>query len=251
MFKIRFFIVRCLAALLSLRSCRKLVSAALFRLDVDDQDYAGETLLMRFAGQHGVRSCVDVGANVGDWMAAARAELGAGVRYFAFEPVPSHLKLLGQRFLKDQVEIFPHAVGAASGLIRFREDGVFSSPDPQQGTIDVQVVNRDWLVSHLSIDDRWLLKIDVEGWDDQVLAEFVAAFDTGQALIQIELGPAQRARGLSMSSYQTLLPGHRAFLVSGHGLLDAGVMSLIEQDNPLLNLAFVPTSWGLVPHGQP
>jgi FkbM family methyltransferase len=250
MFKIRFFIVRCLAALLTFRACRKLVTAALFRLDVDDQDFAGETWLMTFAAKHGVRSCVDVGANVGDWTAAALHVLGSGVRFFAFEPVPSHLKLLGQRFVKDQVEIFPHAVGAGAGLIRFREDGVFSSPDPQLGTIDVQVVNRDWLVGHLPVSDKWLLKIDVEGWDDQVLAEFVAAFDTGQALVQIELGPAQRARGLSVHSYQALLPGHRAFLVSGHGLLDAGVMALIEQDNPLLNLAFVPLTW-LGPHGQP
>ena len=250
MFKIRFIIIRCLAALLAHRPLRKLISAALFRLDVDDQDYAGETWFMDFAGRHGVRSCVDVGANVGDWTDAARATLGSGVRYYAFEPVPAHVQLLRQRFTPDQVEVFPHAVGAGTGVIKFREDGVFSSPDPQQGTIDVQVVNREWLVDRLSLGEKWLLKIDVEGWDDEVLAEFVAGFDVSKALIQIELGPAQRGRGLSIESYQTLLPGHRAFLVSGHGLLDAGLLSLIEQDNPLLNVAFVPLAW-LGHHGKP
>lgn len=249
MFKIRFFIIRCIAALLTHRQFRKLISAAMFRLDVDDQDYAGETWFMGFAGRHGVRSCVDVGANVGDWTAAARTTLGAGVRYYAFEPVPAHLQLLKQRFTPDQVEVFPHAVGAGAGVIKFREDGVFSSPDPQLGTIDVQVVNRDWLGAHLSLDEKWLLKIDVEGWDDEVLAEFITGFDASKALIQIELGPAQRGRGLSLDSYQALLPGHRAFLISGHGLLDVGLMSLIEQDNPLLNVAFVPLAW-LGPHGK-
>lgn len=250
MFKVRFFVIRFLAALLTNVKLRKLITAAIFRVDVDDQDFSGETWFMGYAKRWGIKYCVDVGANVGDWTAAAIHILGPQVSYYLFEPIPRHLTALQQRFANANVSILPHAVGKDVGLSKFREDGVFSSLDPEHGTTDVQVVNRTWLANRLPIHDKWLLKIDVEGWDDQVLNEFMAAFNSSLALIQIELGPAQRARGIALEHYSALLPGHKAFLVSGHGLLDAGCMSLIEQGNPLLNVAFVPTAW-LNPHGQP
>lgn len=250
MFKIRFFIIRVLAVLLSSSRLRKLISAAFFRLDVDDQDFSGETWFMGYARKHGVKYCVDVGANVGDWTAAAMRVMGLDVNYYAFEPIPSHLAALKLRFANANVTVIPHAVGQEPGLTKFREDGVFSSVDPVKGTIDVQVVNRILLSSQIPVRGRWLLKIDVEGLDDQVLAEFVAVFDASLALIQIELGPAQRARGISIQRYQALLPGHKAFIVSGYGLLGAGCLTLIEQGNPLLNVAFVPNAW-LDQHDQP
>lgn len=212
MFEIRFFIIGFLAALLSSFRLRKLISAAFFRLDVDDQEFSGETWFMGYARKQGVKYCVDVGANVGDWTAAAMRVMGLDVSYCAFEPIPSHLAALKLRFANENVTVIPHAVGQEPGVTKFREDGVFSSVDPVNGTIDVQVVNRIFLSSQIPVRGTWLLKIDVEGWDDQVLAEFVAVFDASLALIQIELGPAQRARGISIQRYQASLPGHKAFI---------------------------------------
>lgn len=130
---------------------------------------------------------VDVGANRGQFLAQALLRF-APRRVVCLEPLPVAREELVRRFGADpRVEVLPWAAGASPGVSRLHVphhdpassllpmvdgDGprfVHHDLSPA-GTVDVQVRTLDALAEELHLDAVDLLKIDVQGFELQVLA---------------------------------------------------------------------------------
>lgn len=124
---------------------------------------------------------IDVGANVGLMTSPMCAAVGPGGRVWAVEPLPRNLRRLHR--LRDdngldQLEIFPVALGATTATERLRMPatpgasgwGSFVATWERSGELEVPTAPLDDLVdSHGGAHPLRLVKIDVEGFEDEVL----------------------------------------------------------------------------------
>jgi FkbM family methyltransferase len=130
---------------------------------------------------------IDVGANVGLFTLLLAYQVWEMGRVIAYEASPRMLELLRHNvamgWLDDRVEIVPKAAAAASGTLPFlvpRQFAMTGSLRPVEDllttenrvdTIDRIEVEAEPLDVHLGRHDRIdLIKIDVEGAEDQVFA---------------------------------------------------------------------------------
>ena len=122
---------------------------------------------------------IDVGANVGEWLAVIACEQRSeGLSILAFEPSASAFTRLAQRFGSDpRIELVHGALGDAPGSAEFFEEphagkgstivSQFTRTSGMMRTVDVttldeEVARRGW--EHVDF-----LKIDAEGYDFRVL----------------------------------------------------------------------------------
>lgn len=150
---------------------------------------------------------VDVGAHVGNHAIFFAAALG--IRTVAFEPTAQSFSLLEYNVVANGVSelctLQHSAVGAATGTARVIDGDDHNSGtarlelDPQ-GAVDVVTLD-DALASELRVD---IIKIDVEGWELDVLRGAEATISRCRPLIYIETGPecfADIQRHLTRSAY--------------------------------------------------
>jgi FkbM family methyltransferase len=138
-----------------------------------------EFFLKRLAGRERP-VVIDVGANIGvhtlRWAAGV-----PGARLYSFEPSPeTRARLLGnvrRNGLEGSVTVFPCALSDAPGSATFYHcrDGAFSSlrdTGRQEVTdsFEVEVTTLDGFVTAQGLDTPALVKIDVEGFEEQVIA---------------------------------------------------------------------------------
>ena len=133
-----------------------------------------------FLGQVSAGGVVlDIGANLGEYTVLAARAIGPTGRVLAFEPNPHARQRLLRNLELNQlsnVEVIPFAVGSSDG------EGVLSVPegDSGLGTLRVAVsatechrvaIRRiDGLLSDEDLHRLKLIKIDVEGWELEVLS---------------------------------------------------------------------------------
>ena len=107
-------------------------------------------------------------------------------KLYCFEPIPSHANALGKRFSRiSGVHVENKAVGAAEGTARFHiseydhlssfaeptERRLAESPDARiRQSIEVDVVTLDQWFANRAISGTTLLKLDVQGFENEVLA---------------------------------------------------------------------------------
>ena len=117
---------------------------------------------------------VDVGANVGSYTILACATVGAAG--IAFEPIPSTFKRLENNIrlnqLEEKVKCVNKGVGAESGSIAFTSNSdttnhALATLERVEDGVNVDVVTLDAELEELLPS---LIKIDVEGFETQVLA---------------------------------------------------------------------------------
>lgn len=120
----------------------------------------------------------DVGANVG--LTAAMAAMKAD-RVYAFEPSPTTFSYLSSTIeisaISERVEAYNCGLGDRNGELNFFEDQTSGSAShlitsdtlARQSSIKVPVQTLDHFVSQKSIDRLDLIKIDVEGFEIDVL----------------------------------------------------------------------------------
>jgi FkbM family methyltransferase len=124
---------------------------------------------------------LDVGANFGLYSLLAEPKLSAAGCVHVFEPNPHALSLLRRNFegidSPSRVQIHAMAVGADVGTVRFfcSEDSAFSSVienrrHPVRIAMEVPQTTLDAFVSEHSLPRVDLLKIDVEGYEPEILA---------------------------------------------------------------------------------
>lgn len=142
-----------------------------------------------------IETVLDVGANVGNTVAAYRRHF-PHARVFAFEPFPDCVQRLSERFAEDaQVDVIPcavademgstqlHVSGGASthSLLDRSETGAryFQAHAAPRGRIEVDVTTLDAFCAERGIGRGVLLKIDVEGAERRVLAGAGGLLESG------------------------------------------------------------------------
>ena len=134
-----------------------------------------------------IRTILDVGANVGQFAALAH-EVFPAARIFSFEPLPDCFEQLKMRLPKNS-QAFNVALGdhsgesdfyraggctPASSFLRMSQLHVEAFPETGDGqeTLPVKVAVRrlDEIARDLELEDNVLLKLDVQGYEDKVIA---------------------------------------------------------------------------------
>jgi len=127
---------------------------------------------------------IDVGANAGIYsldVARIYLEIGGG-KVFSFEPNPFILPTIRRNInfnqLQEFIEVIPEALGEAKGQLGFVVDVSNmgqSGADLRQSGLHVEVPCRTLLdfISERALPAADALKIDVEGFEDRVLGEFI------------------------------------------------------------------------------
>lgn len=198
----------------------------------------------------------DVGANVGQYSLLASKLVGPGGRVYAFEPSPDVLVKL-QHHLEinhaDNVVLTRKAVADSNGTARFypanenSNQGVGSLLPAEEyrgqirtnDSIEVDVITLDGFCDEHGIDHIDLLKIDVEGYDLDVLkgAEKVLA-RSPDIVILAEVEPMNLVqRGLTHGDFVQYMAerGFNAYFANNRGRL----IALNDGDVSKANLFFL------------
>lgn len=172
----------------------------------------------------------DVGANTGLWSEAFLKTQGARLgRYVMFEPMPGNLEHLETRnrdilpgLTKAVTEIVPSAVGAESGEVEIHFDNeltTLASISNTESEVGQQVVALDHSrtvplttvgeeMAARDIDQLHLLKIDVEGYEMNVLKGAEAMMRAGRVRnIFFEFGIHQTRNGETFKDFFEYLSG--------------------------------------------
>ena len=211
-----------------------------------DHEESGEAHLVRALARIGaLKTCVDVGANVGSF-AELLLENGAD-QVFAFEPHPGHenaLRALANEF-PGRLSIHESAVGSVSGAANlfFSESALSHASLAEEvnrigyvsndQAVRVQVTSIDDFVENVEVENIDFLKIDTEGFEDEVLAgaRDLLAHRPPKAIL-LEFNQHQLVRGHSLLSLSGHLDGFRSFqLLRGN----SGVRSA-EANTPEANI---------------
>jgi FkbM family methyltransferase len=174
---------------------------------------------------------VDVGANRGDYARAALQHTNG--RVVAFEPQPAcweSLDDLADQF-RGRVDWHGVALGASGGssTIRYGDAGSewasLATTLPafaEQAVAHTATVRVEILDDMVDTSDPFLLlKIDVEGWEREVLlGAQVLLTDPARRpqWVQIEWNLHQLYRGHTLRDLADLLPGYRPFVLLPHGM---------------------------------
>jgi FkbM family methyltransferase len=144
---------------------------------------------------------VDAGANVGFYTALAAERCGESGRVIAYEPSPyanARLRTVVERNRLRQVTVVEAALGAAAGrgtLYIERDANHSPSLIPSSDladTIAVEVRSLDAEAKRLGLERIDLLKLDVEGFEAQVLegaGELMRAGRIGAVLVELHGAP--------------------------------------------------------------
>ncbi len=154
----------------------------------------------------GIATVVDVGANVGQFSQMIRRVLPqAGI--VAFEPIPRAFAALQTTFARDtRFQAFDVAVGRASGTSTFhvnpysdsssmrpmtdvhRDHFPFTQGEQQQ--IEVRVEPLDHFADAIGAAGPTLVKVDVQGFEDEVLAGGAAVLGRAAlAILEVSFAP--------------------------------------------------------------
>ncbi len=173
---------------------------------------------------------VDVGGNIGDY---TRILLDLDVpKVVTFEPVPASFARLTQAFGNDQrVVLHDQAVGEAvqpiqlnvpadseTSVLASRGAGASAFTAAELRPITVPMVTLDSVFTDPdALPD--FLKIDVEGYEPEVLAGAQGLIRSGSLkAIQIEFSYHHLLRGTTLKTFEQLLPGYRLFRIASRSL---------------------------------
>jgi FkbM family methyltransferase len=175
---------------------------------------------------------VDVGANIGSYTVLASAVCGA--RSIAIEPDPGTVQSLKRNVEVNRighlVVVTEAAVGAAAGTVRFTvgqdtTNRVVAETD--QATREVNVRALDDMLAN---EDPVLIKMDVEGYEPQVVAGALATLDKASlaAVITETADPAiwsvMESRGFVGAAYRPFERSLVAHNLSGNSTLSNNTM---------------------------
>jgi FkbM family methyltransferase len=153
---------------------------------------------------------LDIGANVGYFTRLMSTLVGEGGRVHAFEPSPSALRLLRENVRRlENVQLHELAVSDTRGTSSFsiQEHGDTSSLGDDPGSNKVIRVQTDTLDNILGAAGRIdLIKIDVEGYEYEVLRGALQIIREQQPLVYFEyIERYGTDRGLTLDSFRSLL----------------------------------------------
>lgn len=134
--------------------------------------------------------CVDVGANIGYYTRLLSDLVGTTGRVTAFEPLPEALRLLHQNVSgRPNVRVMEAAVSDSASTSRFfvarAEDMSSLSPTAGARNLDVRTITLDSALADVTRLD--FVKIDVEGFEYQVLSGALSVLRKHEPIVVFEL----------------------------------------------------------------
>lgn len=197
------------------------------------------------------RLALDVGANKGVWTYAL---LKAGCRVHAFEPNPKMFAVL-KRWAKDRAQLHPIALGDASGeavlMIPKRASGYSNQGaslsantlgDEAFGSVTVETRRID----DLGLTDIGFIKIDVEGFELQVLKGAAETLARDRPNLVVEMEEKHTKRKLAGMVAEVCGYGYRCLALRGGVLTDFAELDLAVSHDPkrpgdyVFNFIFLP-----------
>ncbi len=143
---------------------------------------------------------IDIGANVGSYTLLGSSEIGA--KSISIEPIPETFKVLKLNVqlnnISDKVEIMNIGMGSEKGILKFTKskdttNHVATTNDTN--TIEVIIEKFDDIIQ---IDRPTLVKIDVEGFENEVIKGMTGAITNEHLkVIIIELNGSGKRYGFS------------------------------------------------------
>lgn len=151
---------------------------------------------------------IDIGANIGSYTILASAEVGANT--IAVEPIPQTFEHLTQNIklnnIGDKATALNIGLGKEKGVLEFTKTHDTGNHVATDTDKDVIKVNVDTLDNILEGKTPLLLKIDVEGFETEVLKGAVKTLDSpGLKAIIIELNGAGDRYGFDDNDIHLLL----------------------------------------------
>jgi FkbM family methyltransferase len=153
---------------------------------------------------------VDVGANKGDFTLLAAKLVGPTGRVIAIEPEPRNYSLLCRSIEINgyrNIRTFPLALSDSEGTARLRLGPVSGahtlSPEPKIGdnTIPIETTTLDSLLARCGISAVDVIKIDVQGWELQVLRGANQTLRSNGAMLVLVDLPKQPAKRSAIGEY--------------------------------------------------
>src|SRR3989344_575328 len=207
-----------------------LVVLGLHGLGYDNKHRLSSTGEERFVkhvlARSGIRTCIDVGANVGNYSATLVSLLSGPV--YSVEPLSSSFEKLKKR--RGNIHPIRAAVGEKKGTVT-----IFSKAEGWEGATvhkdflehftigieeDVPLTTLDALIAEHNIRDVDFIKIDTEGNEMEVFKGMQKLLrEAPPRFIQFEFGVTHLRRGHTLFALSRLLPGYSFFRVLPHGLL--------------------------------
>lgn len=177
--------------------------------DADDPYYASAPAQMATQGRvcSVLRACLpregapvvlDVGANIGLATMAMAATAPGRTRLLAVEPSPRNLAHLRRNLAAnglERVEVVAAAAGAEPGVLSFHEAGYGAGShlvsghhlaDGAMPAVEVPVETLDRVVSSRGLERLDFVKIDVEGFEPDVLAGGAGAIERFRPVVYME-----------------------------------------------------------------
>lgn len=199
----------------------------------------GEHWLLGQLGDE-VRVVVDVGANVGDWSAAALQSWPGLERLVCFEPVGWAARELESRLGGDsRLTLVRRALTDHAGALALWEEpvgGTMSSAvagvsGSQAVCVTVEAAILDEELERLGLERIDVLKVDAEGMDLHVLRGAARTLEEQRVdVVQFEYGAAWQHAGSTLHAAYDLLgsAGYRTLVLTPRGLCEFPLASMSE-----------------------
>lgn len=184
---------------------------------------------------------VDIGANIGSYTILAGVAVGA--KCITVEPIPATFKHLLDNVnlndARDRIECFNIGIGSRAGNLLFSSsqdttNHVLASQEEKDNSINVPVKTLDSL-----LDGRHprIIKIDVEGWETEVIAgaDRTLSIDAPLAII-LELGGSRYGFNPEKLHSQLL---HYGFETASYQPFDRKLVSLGDRMNMFRNTLYI------------
>lgn len=142
---------------------------------------------------------LDVGANIGLYTTVAARKVGLKGKVYAFEPIAENLKYLEENIrnneLQSRVEIIDKAVGEKAGVLKIfilkNQIGTHSAihSDSNRESVHVPMCSIDSFIKANHIKKVDIIKVDVEGYDGNVLMGAFRTLKEFKPTLFIEYSP--------------------------------------------------------------
>jgi FkbM family methyltransferase len=156
-------------------------------LYLEGDRFMPEREIVRRLLRPGMRA-VDVGANIGYYLLLIESAVGPGGSVACFEPEPENLRELGRNVEANRlqnVRVFAAAVGAEDGRVAMRTGINAAVAGEEGGDFTVPLVRLDSALDG-PVD---FVKIDVEGYEGQVLAGARRRLREHRPVLLVEIHP--------------------------------------------------------------
>lgn len=206
------------------------------------KDHIDSMELIDLAAGEGAKTIYDIGANVGTWTLLCKA-LAPNANIYAFEPMPKHIDGFhaNTRALSD-VRLFPFALGSQAGSLNFYPTSFSDASSflplstigkkqwkiENEAPVTMNIVPLDDVVSRENLPTPDLIKLDVQGFELEVLRGGVQAIrDARWVLSEVSFQPYYER--------QVLFSELAAFLAE-HGYEVHAFGHSVRPDVPLVQL---------------